>query len=235
MESTAMVDNEDVVEGLNKHHMDLGKYKTLLFDLDNTLVNSSEIVLCAMKLWCETHHVDLEQTLRLGEGRRTEDTVKLVAPHLDAGAEAKQIEDIEARLVEDIKPIKGAPEFTDAIPKTKWAIVTSSLLSSVDPKLNAAKISIPEVIISAENVKNGKPDPEPYVMAMKMLGVMPDECLVFEDADSGVKSALGAGCKVVVIGKGVNVSHSNIICQVRDFTYLTVTTHGSVSVKMKIT
>ena len=209
--------------------MALGTYKKLLFDLDNTLVNSSEIVLWAMRLWCQEHQVDLERALKFGEGRRTEDTVKIVAPHLDSVIEAKKIEDLEARLLENTKPIHGAQEFTQSIPKTEWAVVTSSSLKSVGPKLKAAKILIPDVIVSAECVKKGKPDPEPYKKAMEILGVLPNECLVFEDSDSGVESAIAAECRVVVIGNGVSVSHSNIIGIVQDFTYLTLTTNESLN------
>lgn len=213
--------------------MALGKYKKLLFDLDNTLVNTSEIVLWSMKLWCAEHHVDLEQALKFGEGRRTEDTVKIVSPHLDSVMEAKKIEDIEARLVENIKPINGAPEFIHSIPRTEWAVVTSSSFKLVGPKLNAAKIMIPDVIVSADCVTKGKPAPEPYEKAIERLGVLPNECLVFEDAESGVESALTAGCKVVVIGSGVGIVHSNIVGTVEDFTHLTVTTNGSLTVNKR--
>lgn len=213
--------------------MRFGAYKKLLFDLDNTLVNSSEIVLWSMRLWCKEHQVNLERALKFGEGRRTEDTIKIVAPHLDAVKEAKKIEDLEEHLVENTKPIFGAQEFTRAISRTDWAVVTSSSFRLVGPKLNAAKIVIPDVIVSADCVKNGKPAPDPYEKAMEMLSVIPDECLVFEDADSGVESAIAAGCRVVVIGNSVSVSHSNIVGNVPDFSHLTVTTNGSLMVGIK--
>lgn len=211
--------------------MVLGTYQKLLFDLDNTLVNTSEIIFLSMKMWCETHHINLQQTLKFGEGRRTEDTVKMVAPHLDAKAEAKKIEDTEVDLIKNIKPIRGASEFTNALPKTEWAVVTSSSFESVGPKLNAANISIPDVIVSADCVKKGKPAPEPYEKAMEMLGAQPDQCLVFEDADSGVESAIAAGCQVVVVGNGCSISHTNIVGGVPDFTDLTVTTNGSLIIE----
>lgn len=213
--------------------MRLGTYKKLLFDLDNTLVNSSAIVLWAMKLWCKVHQVDLELALKFGEGRRIEDTVKLVAPHLDSATEAIKIENLEARLVENTKPIHGAQEFTHSIPRADWAVVTSSPFKLVGPKLNAAKIQIPDVIVSADCVRNGKPDPEPYKKAMAMLDVLPDECLVFEDADSGVASAIAAGARVVVVGNNVDVSHANIVGIVQDFTHLQVATNGTLTVDIK--
>jgi len=212
--------------------MVLGNYRKLLFDLDNTLVNTSEIVLWSMRQWCEEHEVDLDKALEMGEGRRTEDTVKIVAPHLDAVMEAKKIEDLETRLIENTQPIHGAREFTHSIPTTDWAVVTSSPFRMVAPKLSAAKIIIPKVVVSGDDVEYGKPAPDPYRKAIEMLGVRPDECLVFEDAKSGVKSAIAAGCQVVVIGNGIGISHSNIVGIVQDFTHLTVTKNGSLKVAM---
>jgi len=69
----------------------------------------------------------------------------------------------------------------------------------------SAGIPVPDLIIAAEDISRGKPDPEPYLKAAEILGVNPCECLVFEDAESGIQSATAAGMVVVAIGTNNNM------------------------------
>jgi len=85
------------------------------------------------------------------------------------------------------------------------------------PKLKACQMPTPDVFITAESVDHGKPHPEPFLTAAKALGVTPEECLVFEDADNGVDSALSAGCLVVVVGDSCRINHPNIVSRISSF------------------
>lgn len=209
-------------------------FQAFLFDLDDTLVASSEIVYLSMKKWCEDNNVDFAEAIEKGKGGRTEDTVAMLAPHLNAKEEAAKIEEHEAQLIGALKAIEGAAEFLAKIPVSRWAIVTSSASSVVGLKLSASKLVEPEVIVTADCVVKGKPDPEPFEQAMKRMGLEPEDCLVFEDADNGVRSAINAGCKVVVMGNHCTISHPNIIAKVNAYHELTLNITETMSIDVGV-
>jgi sugar-phosphatase len=126
--------------------MELGSYKKLLFDLDDTLVNSSEIVALSMRAWCKQNQVDFDLAIEKGKGCRTEDTVSSIAPHLNPIVEAKKIEIMERSLVSKIKPKEGAANLLNCLNKSQWAIVTSSISSVARSKLRASALPQPDLI-----------------------------------------------------------------------------------------
>jgi mannitol-1-/sugar-/sorbitol-6-phosphatase len=206
-------------------------FQACIFDLDGTLVDSSEVIQKVMKSWCHKHSIDLEYAISMGRGARTEDTISMVAPHLDAKCEAGQIEIEEGLTLEGLKSIEGANEFIESIPKSKWAIVTSGSLMIARPRLKACNFAEPEIFVTAESVKHGKPHPEPYQIAVERLGLKAKDCLVFEDADNGVRSALNAGCKVVVIGENCTVQSPDILFKAKDFKHLAAAFSAGISIR----
>ena len=186
-------------------------FQACIFDLDGTLVDSSQVIHKVMKTWCLMNDVDLEYAISKGRGARTEDTITMVAPHLDAKSEAEKIEIEESITLDGLKSIEGANAFIESIPRSKWAIVTSGALRIARPRLKACDFAEPDIFVTAESVRQGKPHPEPYLIAVEKLGWKAEECLVFEDADNGVRSALSAGCKVVVIGENCTIRSPDIL------------------------
>ena len=140
-------------------------FTAFLFDLDETLVDSSQVVYNVMKKWCSENNIDFNLALEKGKGSRTEDTVAELAPHLDAQYEARTIEAREASSLDGLQPMPGAKEFISQLPASSWAIVTSSTLSLTRSKLSECGMPEPHVIVSADCVRNGKPHPEPYEKA----------------------------------------------------------------------
>lgn len=201
-------------------------FKALIFDLDGTLVDSSEVVRKVMETWCLKHDIPLQSVLDVCHGGRTEDTVSLVAPHLCAKTEAAEIEHLESTTLDGLMPISGADRFLEDLASHVWAIVTSSSMLTAKPKLEACRMLIPSVFITAESVNYGKPHPEPFLKAAIELGIEPKECLVFEDAENGVNSALAAGCRVIIIGDSCKIQNENIVCRTRDFTELNFSDEG---------
>lgn len=189
----------------------------MIFDLDDTLVDSSAVVRGVMEKWCLKHDIPLQAVLDVCHGGRTEDTVALVAPHLCAKSEAVEIEAEESRSLDGLMPIDGARAFLASLDAQKWAIVTSSSLMTAIPKLHACKLPVPEVLITAESVTNGKPHPEPFLKAAAALDVKAEQCLVFEDADNGVRSALAAGCMVMLVGDACQIQHERIVGRIHSF------------------
>ncbi len=201
-------------------------FKALIFDLDGTLVDSSKVVHLVMERWCLKNGIPLQTVLEACHGERTEDTVSRVAPHLCAKSEAIQIEHMESATLEGLLPVGGADRFLINLEKEMWAIATSSSIITAKQKLESCRMPIPDVFITAESVGCGKPHPEPFLKAAAALGIPPSECLVFEDADNGVRSALTAGCLVFIIGNSCQIEHSNIIGRASTFDEVTLTKSG---------
>lgn len=100
-------------------------------------------------------------------------------------------------IIDELLPAKGFPH-------PRWAICTSATRAYASAALEIARIDIPDVFVAAEDVKKGKPSPDPYLLGASLCGVEPSKCLVIEDAPAGVRSGLAAGCKVV----GLLTTHS---------------------------
>lgn len=205
-------------------------FKALIFDLDGTLVDSSKVVRRVMEAWACKNNVPWQSVLDVFEGGRTEDTIALVAPHLCAKSEAAEIESIERTTLEGIVPILGAEKFVGDLGSHVWAIATSSSILNAKPKLEHCRMPIPRVLVAAESVSLGKPHPEPFLAAARELSLEPKDCLVFEDADNGVKSALAAGCSVVIVGRSCLMEHPNIIARIDSFADASVTPSGDIKV-----
>lgn len=173
--------------------------EALLFDLDGVLVDSGASTERAWRLWAEKHELDAAEILKIAHGRRTVETVQLVAPHLSAEEELKILEDIEVEDVADIGEIPGAAELLRALPAERWAVVTSGTRKLATSRLHQMSLLVPQVMVSAEDVTNGKPDPECYLIAAQLLDVNPEDCMVVEDAPAGIEAAHAAGMHVVAI------------------------------------
>lgn len=173
--------------------------KALLFDLDGVLVDSSSCVERHWQEWADRHNLDVAAILRVHSGRRTEETMRVVAPHLQAEAEAAQFAEIEAVDTEGVFEIDGAGELLRALPAGTWAIVTSGPEKSSRVRLERVGLPIPAVLVTAQDVKNGKPDPEPYQLAAARLGLAPADCIVIEDAPAGIQAGRAAGMRVIAV------------------------------------
>ena len=169
----------------------------LLFDLDGVLVDSTRSVDRQWRIWAREQGIDEEKVMALAHGVRTIDVIRAVAPHLDAEAEVRKLESREAEDHDGVAVMPGAAELVRAIPEGRWCVVTSGTRHLARARLRLAGIPIPMILITADDVANGKPYPEPYLQAAELLGVDPKECLVIEDAPAGIQSAHAGGMKVI--------------------------------------
>jgi sugar-phosphatase len=96
-----------------------------------------------------------------------------------------------------------------------WAVVTSAPRELAVRRMVAAGLPVPEVLVPADEIDRGKPDPEGYLRAADLLGVEPAECVVFEDAEPGVRAALRSGARVIVVG-ALESSYSDGLARVPD-------------------
>lgn len=176
----------------------------LLFDMDGVLVSSIGSVLRCWRRWAAHYGLPKAEELEIPHGMRAIDIMKQLKPELDPVEGLRLIEDMEIADVDDLEVLKGVKPLLEALPVERWAIVTSATRRLLLGRLEAAGLPVPERIISADVVERGKPDPEPYCRGAELLGAEPSGCLVFEDAPSGVRAGVAAGCQVL----GVLGTHS---------------------------
>jgi HAD superfamily hydrolase (TIGR01509 family) len=174
-------------------------HAAVISDLDGVLVDSGAAIERTWRMFAERHGLDPASVLAAGHGRRTVDLIRLVAPHLDATAEAAEIEQEEIENVDGLRPLPGAQELVASVPADRFAVVTSGTRALALARLRAAGLPVPKVLVTAEQVEAGKPDPAGYLRAAALLGVDPAECLVLEDAPAGVAAGLAAGMTVIAV------------------------------------
>ena len=172
--------------------------------MDGVLVSSIGSVVRSWRSWAKLYGVPDPETFEMPHGVRAKDIIKTLLPDVDLQEAVRVIEDIEVEDVADLRVLPGVRALLDGLPLERWAIVTSSTQRLLLARLGAAKLPVPERIISGDMVERGKPDPEPYRRGAELLGFRPEECVVVEDAPSGVGAGKAAGCRVI----GVLGTHS---------------------------
>jgi sugar-phosphatase len=171
----------------------------ILFDLDGVLVDSTGSVTRQWQRWAEENGIDPQKVVEIAHGVRSIEVIRTLAPHLDATAEGLRIEKREAADQEGVAVMPGAAALLKAIPDGRWCVVTSGTRYLATSRLKLAQLPTPNVLVSADDVSKGKPDPEPYLMGARLLGMNPAECLVIEDAPAGIRAAHAGGMKAIGI------------------------------------
>ncbi|WP_460135216.1 HAD-IA family hydrolase [Pseudomonas sp. S1_E04] len=175
-------------------------YRAFLFDMDGTLLNSIAAAERVWSRWAERHGLDVAAFLTTIHGARAIDTITRQAlPGIDPEVEAQWITEAELNDVQGVVAIGGAVEFLNGLPGDQWALVTSAPKTLALRRLQAAGITPPAVLVTAEDVAIGKPDPACYVLGAQRLGVAVRDCLVFEDAKVGIRAGEAAGADVLVV------------------------------------
>jgi mannitol-1-/sugar-/sorbitol-6-phosphatase len=176
--------------------------KGILFDMDGILISSLGSVERSWTKWALMRGVDPEYACRIAHGCRAIETVAVLRPDLDSEAELKIIEEIEIADGEGLSVLPGVLRLLASLPsdregRPRWTVVTSATERLARERLAASGIPVPARIITAESVTQGKPNPAPFLAGAALLGFRPEECVVVEDSESGVKAGRAAGCTVV--------------------------------------
>lgn len=171
----------------------------ILFDLDGVLIDSTPCVTRVWRTWAAEHGLDSDYVVHVAHGRRSIETIQKVAPSLNAEEENREVERRELNDTEGIVVFPGARELLRSLPPTAWTIVTSGTRALATKRMQVAGLPVPKDFVSADEVTLGKPHPEPYLKGAACLGVDPPDCLVMEDAPSGIRAAHAAGMKVLAV------------------------------------
>jgi sugar-phosphatase len=171
----------------------------VLFDLDGVLVSSTAAVARQWRLWAEEKGIPPEDVLKIAHGRRTIEVIRLLAPQADAEPEMRRLEAREAADTAGVEVIRGARALIGELPRDRWGVVTSGTRLLAKSRLQLGKIPEPRVLVTADDVAEGKPEPGPYLKGAELLGLRVGDCLVIEDAPAGIQSAHAAGMRAVAL------------------------------------
>jgi sugar-phosphatase len=176
----------------------------LLFDMDGVLISSIASANRCWRRWAAHYGVPQADDYAIPHGVRAVDIMKGLKPDVNVAEGLRLIEDYEIADVADLKVLPGVKALLESLPPERWAIVTSATMRLLLGRLHAAELPVPDRIISGDMVVRGKPDPEPYRRGAELLGYAAADCVVVEDAPSGIGAGRGAGCRVL----GVLGTHS---------------------------
>jgi sugar-phosphatase len=165
--------------------------------MDGILISSLGSVERSWTRWARMRAIDPEYVLSIIPGRRAIDSVRAFRPDLDDVAELKIIEDFEIEDTDDLVVLPGVCDLIDRLPGDRWTVVTSATERLARVRLAAGRVPVPERLVTAETVHEGKPSPAPYLAGAALLRLPPQDCVVFEDSASGVVAGHAAGCTVI--------------------------------------
>jgi len=171
--------------------------EAVLFDLDGVLVDSTACVERHWRLWAQQQGLDAAEIIKISHGRPTIETIRLVAPYLSAESEARSLDQSQADDTADLVEIAGAAKLLAAIPKNRWAVITSGNYAIATTRMRHTGLPLPQVLVTSDNLSQGKPHPEGYLKAATLLGAKPKQCMVIEDSPPGIQAAQAAGMAVI--------------------------------------
>jgi mannitol-1-/sugar-/sorbitol-6-phosphatase len=173
--------------------------KAILFDMDGVLIDSAPAVERVWRVWALAHGFDPASVVAQAHGRRSIETIRAVAPAMDAEKENIIVEQMEIQDKGGVTALNGAAELLGRLPGERFAIVTSATHPLAVARLGYAGLPVPRYMITADDVVKGKPSPEPYLKGAALLGFPPPDCLVFEDTPAGIASARASAMQAIAL------------------------------------
>jgi len=175
----------------------------LLFDMDGVLVDSTAAVARAWSRWAIKQGMDPQFVIRTAHGRTSLVSVQELLPDATDAVHLREnrwLEQAEIEDLADVVALPGAVELLDALPSSRFAVVTSATRRLAEVRLQAAGLlNFTRHLVTASDIQRSKPDPEPYLSGAAALGLPPAGCVVVEDAPSGVRAGKAAGCRVLAL------------------------------------
>ena len=181
--------------------MDLGRladevFEAVIFDLDGTLIDSTPAVIRSWATWAGEYGL---AELPRHDGVPSASVVRAVLSEDQYEHGLQRITELELADIHDIVVLPGATAALASLAGGKNAIATSCTVPLAKARITAAQLVAPTVIVTADDVVNGKPHPEPFLRAARLLDADPRRCLVVEDAPRGLEAAQAAGCFTLAV------------------------------------
>lgn len=171
----------------------------LLFDLDGVLIDSTPAVERVWRQWAIEHGFDPEEAIHRAHGRPSITTIREYLPDADHETENRIVEQREIEDLEGVIALRGSRELLSALPLDRWAIVTSCTRPLAEVRMRAGGLPEPKFVVTSNDIKHGKPAPDPYLKGAATLGFPAAECVVFEDVPAGIRSGKSAGARVIAL------------------------------------
>jgi sugar-phosphatase len=191
--------------------------EAILFDMDGTLVDSTPVVERQWKRFAERHNLDYAHIMRVSHGRRNQETIREIAPHL---ATPEIFTEFDAEEIQDrggVSAVGGSAALIQKLAPQEWAVVTSASRALARTRLQSVQLPVPAVLIGADDVEHGKPHPEGYLAAARRLGVDRRLCVVFEDTPPGLEAARAAGMRGIGISTTYAYEQLGAVDCIKDF------------------
>ncbi|HMF79445.1 MAG TPA: HAD-IA family hydrolase [Bryobacteraceae bacterium] len=204
------------------------RFRAALFDMDGTLVDSTAIIEEEWTRWALQIGKDPDEVLKIAHGRRTEEVIQAIAPDREIEKELTHFLELAAGVDQNkVRAVEGAVQFVSLLDNAHWAVVTSAPRHIAYQRLHLAGFPEPRVLISADDVRTGKPHPEGFTSAALLLKMDLQDCLAFEDSPPGILAARAAGIRVIAL----KTTHAQLgfgeLYQIATFADLTVIRSGS--------
>jgi sugar-phosphatase len=171
--------------------------QAVLFDLDGVLIDSTRAVARVWHRWAVEHGFDPEEVIARAHGRPSLTTLREYLPNADHAAENREVERREMEDIAGVVLLPGSTRLLSELPPDRWTIVTSCTRLLAETRLRAAGLPVPERMVTSNDIKNGKPHPEPYLKGAWVLGYSAGDCVVVEDVPAGIRAGKSAGATVI--------------------------------------
>lgn len=172
------------------------RFDAVLFDMDGTLISSAASADRSWRAWADEFGIPQFDVIH---GVPANLVVPSVLPPDQVEAGIARILEMEIADTSDIEVLPGAAEALEVLPADRVAIVTSCTQALAQARLVPSGLRPPQVIVTADDVERGKPNPDPFLLGAQALGVPAGRCLVVEDAPAGIESGKAAGCAVLAV------------------------------------
>jgi sugar-phosphatase len=169
----------------------------LLFDMDGVLIDSTPAVARVWRRFALEHRLDPNEVVGRAHGRPSIATVRYYLPNANHAPMSRKLERQEMEDLDGVVALPGSLELLNRLPAERWTIVTSATRPLAEVRLHTAGLPVPERIVTANDIENSKPHPEPYLKAAASLGFPASECIVVEDVPAGIRSGKAAGARVI--------------------------------------
>ncbi|RMB61714.1 HAD family hydrolase [Tessaracoccus antarcticus] len=209
-------------------------FDAVIFDLDGTLIDSHVAMVRSYERWAEEFGIRLDRLPHL-LGMPSAAVSEALLPPEHVVAATERIEVLEVTDTEGVVALPGAREAFTTLPRTGVAIATSCTTDLMRARLSAADLPFPDVIVTRDHVADGKPAPDSFLLAAKLLGVHPARALVVEDAPAGIAAARAAGCPVLGIASTKRHDELAADAVVGDLSQVEwqVETNGQISLRLR--